>query len=130
VTRPPRRGWLASAYALCALAGAASLVWQSPAIAAAGVWAYAWGVLLIVGGVASAGGVMRNHWLGEWCGVPPLIAVWLVYGVTAGWAIVADHQLVRSPGSLALLAIACLMTWRWQVVSGERRAARQIRDRG
>lgn len=128
-TPPPKRGWLVAAYVLCALAGAASLLWQSPTVAAAGNWVLVWAALLIVGGAASAYGVACGHWLGEWCGLPPLIAVWLVYGLTNGWLIVSRDDLARTSASLALMAIACFMFWRWQIVARERQAALQVHNR-
>ncbi len=130
MTPPLRRTWLVVCYVLCAAAGATSLLWHSPAVATTGAWAYAWGVLLILGGTAAAVGVARDHWLGEWCGLPPLVAVWAVYSGTLAWLALDDTT--RVPGCLALAAVAALMFWRWQVVAVERTAARQQlqRDRG
>jgi hypothetical protein len=130
VTPTPRRSWLALGYLLCAAAGASSLFWHSPAVAAAGLWAYLWGILLVLGGTSAAVGVLREHWLGEYVGLWGLISVWAVYCGVITWLGFTQNDPTRAPGALALAAIAVLMVWRWFVVSVERTAARELRDRG
>lgn len=65
--------------------------------------------------------------VGEFAGLPPLVAVWLVYGLTAGWIVLDRDDMTRLPASLALISIASLLFWRWQTVAGDRQAARQLR---
>lgn len=125
----PRRGWLVAAYLLLAAAGAAAIPYASPAVSAAGaLWSFGWAAFLVVGGVLSAAGAWRDHWLGEFIGLPLLIAVWAVFGVAAGAAVV-QGRLNALPGATALLAVACLLAWRWTDRNAIRRAAREVANR-
>lgn len=126
----PGRALLIAAYALFAAAGGSGLLAPSPAVAATsrGIWAIAWAGLFLIGGAASLAGMLRNHWLGEWCGLPPLVAVWLVYGISASVILLKTGDMSRLPGSLALLAVAAYLASRWRVVALERLAARQVRQ--
>jgi hypothetical protein len=130
VTVQPRRSSLVAAYALLAAAGVAAVLWPSPAIEAAGGtgWAKFWGLLLIAGGLAAATGTVLDHWLGEWCGLPALVAVWAVYGASAMVLLYRNGDMPRLPGALALLAVSALLLWRWSAVNAERDAARAVRQ--
>lgn len=115
-----------AAYLLLAVAGVAAFPYQSPSVSAAGaIWATFWAVFLTVGGLTSAIGVWRDHWMGEFVGLPLLVSVWAVFGVAAGWRVFQGHP-ETIPASTALLAVACFLAWRWSDRNALRRTAREV----
>lgn len=117
---------LVAAYLLLAAAGLCALAWASPSVSQAGRGlAATWAVFLVVGGLTCAIGAARRTWFGEYVGLPLLIAVWAVYGLTAGYAAVARHRPASWAGCCGLLAVAFLLAYRWEVIAVYRRAARQ-----
>ncbi len=120
-----RRALLVAAYVMLAACGAASMVWPSPSVEASGrTWAFVWSAMLVVGGVPAALGAARNRWVGEWVGLPPLVAVWAVYGIAAAAMGLRTGTPARIAPALALLAVAAVLFWRWQNVALDRDAAR------
>lgn len=123
------RHLLVLSYLLLAAAGGAALPWASPAVSRAGeLFATVWAVFLLAGGLLAGVAAARRSWLGEFVGLPLLISVWAVYGLSAG-AAVAQGRLSALPGATGLLAVAALLGWRWVGVNIERRASRQVADR-
>jgi hypothetical protein len=122
----PARAALVAAYLLLAGAGLVALIWASPSVAQAGrIWAFTWAGFLVVGGLTSAYGAARRSWFGEYAGLPLLIAVWAVYGISAGWAAVAASRPETWAACCALLAVAALLAYRWEVIAVYRRASRE-----
>lgn len=127
----PARAALVVAYLLHASAGVAAAFWPPPSVAASGrLWAYAWGAFLVVGGLMCAVGAIRRTWLGEYLGAPLLIAVWTVFGITAGWAGIQAGRPGSAAGCFALLAVASLITYRWEQLAVYRKASREATTRG
>lgn len=125
---PPRRWPLALAYLTLAAGGAAAMVWPSPSVSRTGATqATAWACLLIVGGLASASGVILGRWAGEYVGLPALAAVFAVYCLAAWWA-VANGVTSSAPVALVLFAFTSFLIWRWAGVRIEREIARQVAD--
>lgn len=126
----PARVFLVASYVLSAAAGVVASIWPPPTVAQAGaVWAYMWGGFLVVGGLSSAFGALRRMWTGEYVGLPLLVAVWGVFGVTAGYTAVHAHRPAAWASSFALLSVACLLGYRWDYVAVYRRSARQAATR-
>lgn len=119
------RGARLVGYTLMGLAGVASMVWPAPSVQqatapTAGALAYVWAGLLIVGGLTSAAGAASDRWIGEYAGLWPLIAVFLVYGLAA---FASDRGVVAAAAGFALLALAALQLARWHDVALIRREA-------
>lgn len=126
----PARPFLVVAYLLLAAAGMAALWWPSPSVRMAGRGlADLWSTFLLVGGLLSACGAGRRQWLGEYIGLPLLIAVWAVYGLTSGYAAFISDQRSSRAGALALLGVAALLGYRWEYVAVYRKAARETAGR-
>lgn len=126
----PARVSLVASYLLLAAAGVVASIWPPATVAQAGwQWAYVWGGFLFVGGIASAYGAARRFWTGEYIGLPLLIAVWAVFGVTAGYGALRTDRPAAWVSSFALLSGACLLGYRWEYVAVYRRAARQSAGR-
>lgn len=123
----PSWRWLTTGYALLALAGVAAMIWPSPSVTEAGGqwWAAVWASLLIIGGMTSAYGSVRQHYRWEYAGLPALISVWVVYAMAA-FSLVAVGMIDRVASACALLAVAALLAARWRDVSMVRRAAREV----
>lgn len=123
------RTLLCLSYSLFALAGVGALVWPQPAVESASnrLTASVWGALFLIGGASSALGVLTDRWLGEFAGLLPLIAVWLVFGLAAAYAAGVGHP-ERLAGAAALLAVTMLLVSRWAAVLQERHAARVVAE--
>lgn len=125
----PRFGWgrypRTLGYALIAVCGAILIVAPVPTVRASTVpWAvYTWAAFLIVGGALAALGAGLDRWPGEYIGLWPIMAAFLV------WALAA----LSYPGAIAfgllLLAITLLFFARWRHVSRVRRALERVPDR-
>lgn len=116
---PRRRKWRVAGYILIAAAGTVALISPAPSIARAVGWlAYLWATWLLLGaGVCAVGGAV-DRWLGEYTGLPLLIAALAAYAVvlTAGsWPARGFALLLAGFGS-KLVA-------RWQDVAAVRREA-------
>lgn len=122
-----RRFIVASGYLLLAVAGVCAYLWPAPSIARAldgggNPQAYlilAWDAFLVVGGLASAGGVIADRWFGEYIGLPLLASVFAVYGVAAGGSGLPTSR----AGAATLIAVALLIIARWFELGLVRKAA-------
>ena len=125
----PRFGWgrypRTLGYALIAITGVILIVAPVPSVrASTGVWVvYAWAAFLIVGGALSAIGAGLDRWPGEYIGLWPIMAAFLVWSIAA----------LAYPGAIAfgllMLAITLIFFARWRHVSRVRRALERVPER-
>jgi hypothetical protein len=106
---------------LLASAGLASALWPVQSVEhATRPWqSLAWTGFFMLGGLASALGVITDRWLGELVGLPMLITVFAFYSVVAFSA----GKLPSLAGGCFLLAVGVLLFVRWQQVWEVRRVA-------
>lgn len=118
-----RQWFYAASYGAMATAGVCSLVWPAPAVSrvtnGAAALITVWAAMLIAGGLFGLAGAVSRRWLGEFAGLPLLIAVFLVYGIGA----FANGVPASRAGAFALTAIGSLFAARWLEVNGIRRTA-------
>lgn len=119
----PNRVLLIISYLLLVSAGIAGSIWHSASVSQAGFpVATLWALFLTVGGASCAYGVMRRNWLGEYIGLPLLVAVWMIYGISSGYSAIYGNRSAIG-GSLALTSVASLLAWRWRGIVEIRKAA-------
>lgn len=125
---PRRRYAYALAYLLMACAGVAAAYWPAPSVRTAtggGIspQLYVWDAFLLVGGLASGFGAVTDRWVGEYIGLPLLVAVFGVYGVSAFFTALASESPASIAGGMALSSIALLFIGRWRDLGMIRRTA-------
>lgn len=120
LTTPPPRPARLVAYALFGLAGLAAVLWPAPSVQSASGWlVYVWAAWLLVGGLTSALGTITDRWIGEYAGLPLLVAAFGVYTVVIG----ASGRLSSLAGAFVLGGIAAKLAARWQDVQAVRKEA-------
>lgn len=118
--KPPPRPARLIAYTLFGLAGLAAVLWPAPSVRAASGWlVYVWAAWLLVGGLTSAVGTVTDRWIGEYAGLPLLVAAFGVYALVVG----ASGRLPSVAGALVLGGLAAKLAARWQDVHCVRREA-------
>jgi hypothetical protein len=129
-----RRIIRAIGYALIAGSGASGLMWPPASMQDVAQSRYVqfvvWCVLLMVGGVLSAYGSARGNWAGEYIGLPPLVAVFGIFGLAAA---LSGRGFGAASGVFLLFGLTGILGARWHEISALRRegvAARKDRDRG
>lgn len=113
-------------YAALATAGTMAIVSPTPAVREAasptsGWLAYAWAIMIVVGGLSSALGTAFDRWFGEYVGLWPLATTFAVYSLAS--AVTAD----RPTGALLLGAFALFLVARWRHVAMVRKEADHLR---
>lgn len=129
MAHPPRRRWRVAGYILMGGAGLVALLnAHATTVAASTGWlAYVWAAWLLLGGAMAAVGSATDRWLGEYAGLPLLIASLASY---ASVLLLSGH-LGALAGSLLLAGFASKLVARWQDVATVRREAqRAAKDRG
>lgn len=129
-----RRCVRAVGYLHFAIAGVIAFWWPAPAIEQVTAQsffdraAYAWAVLLVIGGVMSAWGALWRKWPGEYIGLPALMLVLWIYALAA---LITGFQVrPRSlAGSFVLGGFAWVLLCRWVKVDCLRREAEAAKHR-